>query len=150
MYKHLIEKQKPELDILYIADSSTNFPLRAHCIDLHLDFFAANEHNFYHNTFLYERIVPFLKENADLIGTYFYFSHAQKSMRTLLSQYPECSANNFSLPYFKNSLAESGFILKDCEPLDAVTDSGNNLGFGFHQKGEKMYLMPYYAQKTGQ
>ena len=150
MYKHLIEKQKPELDILYIADSSTNFPLKAHCIDLHLDFFATNEHNFYHNTFLYERMTPFLKEHADLIGTYFYFSHAQKSMRTLLSQYPECSANNFSLPYFKNSLAESGFILKDCEPLDAVTDSGNNLGFGFHQKGEKMYLMPYYAQKTGQ
>ena len=28
MYKHLIEKQKPELDILYIADSSTNFPLK--------------------------------------------------------------------------------------------------------------------------
>ena len=71
-------------------------------------------------------------------------------MRTLLSQYPECSANNFSLPYFKNSLAESDFILKDYESLDAVTDSGNNLGFGFHQKGEKMYLMPYYAQKTGQ
>lgn len=145
MYKHLIEKQKPELDILYLADASTRFPLKHHCIDIHLDFFAVNEHNFYHDTFLYERIAPYLAEKSELIGTYFYFENAPKSMRQLLSQYPECSPRNFHLDYFLTSLKESGFQLEESEDCGSVTDSGNNLGFGFHVKGEKMHLLPYYA-----
>lgn len=147
MYKHLIEKQKPELDILYIADSSTRFPLKENCIDVHLDFFAANEHNFYHDTFIYERTAPYLAEKAWLIGTYFYFDNAAKSMRLLLSQYPECYHKNFHLDYFTASLKECGFSLDDSEICPEVTDSGNNLGFGFHVKGEKMHLMPYSAQR---
>jgi len=147
MYKHLIERQKPELDILYLADSSTRFPLKENCIDVHLDFFAANEHNFYHDTFLYERIAPYLTVQAELVGTYFYFENAPKSMRLLLSQYPECSSSNFQVDHFLSSLEKSGFCLEDSEDCGAVTDSGNNLGFGFHVKGEKMHLMPYHARK---
>ena len=148
MYKHLIERQKPELDILYLADSSTRFPLKKNCIDVHLDFFAANEHNFYHDTFLFERIAPYLTAHADLIGTYFYFENAPKSMRLLLSQYPECFCMNFRLDYFLSSLKKAGFRLKGSEDCGAVTDSGNNLGFGFHVKGEKMHLMPYHASSA--
>ena len=147
MYKHLIEKQRPDLDILYLADSSTRFPLKQNCIDLHLDFFAANEHNFYHDTFLYKELSPYLKEKADLIGTYFYFEHAPKSMKLLLSQYPECYFRNFSVEYFHRSLKEHGYEILDEEDCGCTTDSGNNLGFGFHVKGEKMHLLPYHGKK---
>lgn len=74
MYKHLIEKQRPDLDILYLADSSTRFPLKSECIDVHLDFFAANEHNFYHDTFLYERLLPYLKKMQTLSALTFTLS----------------------------------------------------------------------------
>lgn len=147
MYKHLIEKQRPDLNILYLADSSTRFPLKPECIDVHLDFFAANEHNFYHNSFLYERLLPYLKKDADLIGTYFYFEHAAKSMKLLLSQYPECSENNFNLRYFREELRKNGFKLLYEEDCGCTTDSGNNLGFGFHVKGEKMHLLPYHGKR---
>lgn len=147
MYKHLIEKQRPDLDILYLADSSTRFPLKSECIDVHLDFFAANEHNFYHDTFLYERLLPYLKKDADLIGTYFYFEHAQKSMKLLLSQYPESSEKNFNLHYFREELKNNGFELLYQEDCGCITDSGNNLGFGFHVKGEKMHLLPYHGKR---
>lgn len=147
MYKHLIEKQRPDLDILYLADSSTRFPLKQHCIDIHLDFFAANEHNFYHDTFLYNEIAPYLKDTADLIGTYFYFERAPKSMKLLLSQYPECYSGNFSLEYFHHSLKEYGYKILEEEDCGYTVDSGNNLGFGFHVKGEKMHLLPYHGKK---
>lgn len=147
MYKHLIEKQRPDLDILYLADSSTSFPLKQECIDLHLDFFAVNEHNFYHSTFLYQELLPYLKKTADIIGTYFYFEHAQKSMRQLLSLYPECSPRNFNLSYFHSSLSTWGFDLLEEEDCGFITDSGNNLGFGFHVKGEKMHLLPYHGKR---
>lgn len=147
MYKHLIEKQRPDLDILYLADSSTAFPLKPGCIDIHLDFFAANEHNFYHDTFLYKEISPYLKSDADLIGTYFYFENAPKSMQSLLSQYPESHSSNFSLKYFHASLAENHYRIEDEEDCGCTTDSGNNLGFGFHVKGEKMHLLPYHGKR---
>ena len=56
MYKELIEKENYDLDILYIADASTNFPITKGCVDLNLDFFAVNEHNFYHGHRLWIRI----------------------------------------------------------------------------------------------
>lgn len=146
MYKHLIEKQRPDLDILYLADSSTSFPLKQSSIDIHLDFFAVNEHNFYHDSFLYEKLNPYLKKSADLIGTYFYFENAPKSMRLLLSQYPECFSKNFSLEYFHSSLKKAGIQLLQEEDCGYTTDSGNNLGFGFHVKGEKMHLLPYHGR----
>ena len=148
MYKHLIERQKPELDILYLADSSTRFPLKENCIDVHLDFFESRyRHQFFMSRhFLYMK-GSLLSGRAELIGTYFYFENAPKSMRLLLSQYPECSSSNFHLDYFLSSLEKAGFCLKDFEDCGAVTDSGNNLGFGFHVKGENMHLMPYHAGK---
>ena len=147
MYKHLIEKQRPDLDILYLADSSTTFPLKAECIDLHLDFFAVNEHNFYHPTFLYQQLRPYLGPQADVIGTYFYFEHAPKSMKQLLAMYPESFYQNFQNSYFHNELKKSGFQLLSEEDCGFTTDSGNNLGFGFHVKGEKMHLLPYHGKR---
>ena len=147
MYKHLIEKQRPDLDILYLADSSTTFPLKAECIDLHLDFFAVNEHNFYHPTFLYQQLRPYLGPQADVIGTYFYFEHAPKSMKQLLAMYPESFYQNFQNSYFHNELKKSGFQLLSEEDCGFTTDSGNNLGFGFHIKGEKMHLLPYHGKR---
>lgn len=147
MYKRLIEKQRSDLDILYLADSSTRFPLKPGSIDLHLDFFAANEHNFYHDTFLFKELFPYLAPKADLIGTYFYFDHAPRSMKQLLSQYPESYDKNFNLDYFHTSLEKSGYTLLEEEDCGCTTDSGSNLGFGFHVKGEKMHLLPYHGRK---
>ena len=147
MYKGLIEKQNPGLEILYLADSSTDFPLKPGCIDMHLDFFAVNEHNFYHHTFLYDKLYPYLAPHADLIGTYFYFQHAPRSMKLLISQYPEAYSRNFDLDYFRNSLKNGGYELILEEDCGCTTDSGTNLGFGFHVKGEKMHLLPYHGRK---
>lgn len=147
MYKELIEREHYQLDILYIADSSTNLPIVKHCVDLNLDFFAVNEHNFYHETFLLDQLTPYFTETAQLLGTYFYFDGGRRSMKNLLSAYSECSPNNFSLPYFLEQAAASGIRLSDSEDCGFTTDSGNNLGFSFHQTGEKMHLMSYLATR---
>ena len=143
MYKDLIERENYELPILYLADSSTDFPLKKGCVDLNIDFFAVNEHNFYHDTFLLSELKPYFKADARILGTYFYFENGHGSMKELLDTYPQCSADNFSLPYFKRETVAAGFSLDRNRVCGYTTDSGNNLGFSFHHKGEKMYLMPY-------
>ena len=90
---------------------------------------------------------PYLAPKADLIGTYFYFDHAPRSMKQLLSQYPESYYKNFDLEYFHTSMKEAGYELLEEEDCGCTTDSGANLGFGFHVKVEKMHLLPYHGRK---
>ena len=148
MYKRLMEQEGHPLNILYIADSTLQLPLVPHCVDLSIDFFAANEHNFYRPTFLYEELLPLLTRNARILGTYFYFEDGRQSLQTLQATYPKCAPYNFSLPYFKRSLEKWGFTLEKAENDGPSLDSGNNIGLGFHQKGEKLFLYPYAGRKA--
>ena len=147
MYKTLIEQENYSLPILYLADSSTDYPLKKGIVDLNLDFFAVNEHLFYHDDFLLDRLSPYLKEDGRILGTWFYFKNGQRSMKLLKQEYPESSPNNFSLPWFRQQLARSGFALDRSQVCGHTTDSGNNLGFGFHVTGDEMYLMTYLGHR---
>lgn len=151
MYKNLIEQENYDLSILYIADSSTNFPIKKDCVDLNIDYFAVNEHNFYHDTFLLNELRPYFKDDTTVLGTYFYFENGIKSMKELLDTYPSCSANNFSLRYFMGQIPLAGYGLDGHKVCGYTTDSGNNLSFSFHHKGEKMFLMSYvgHVEKGG-
>ncbi len=146
MYKKLIDQQGYERDILYIADSSFSWPLKQNIVSLNIDFFAANEHFFYNETFLFEDIKKYLVHDALMLGTYFYFMNGFESMRRLLSEYPTCSKNNFNLAFFEKEIVRTGFQVLEREDSGFTTKSGNNIGFSFHNDGEKMYLMPYLAK----
>ena len=147
MYKTLIEQENYSLPILYLADSSTDYPLKKGIVDLNLDFFAVNEHLFYHDDFLLDRLSPYLKADGRILGTWFYFKNGQRSMKLLKQDYPESSPNNFSLPWFRQQLSRSGFVLDRSQVCGHTTDSGNNLGFGFHVTGDEMYLMTYLGHR---
>lgn len=118
MYKALMERENYRLPILYIADSTLDLPLCPSCIDVNIDFFATNEHNFYRRSFFYEELTPLLKPGAWIIGTYFYFENGWRSMQKLLSQYPKCSDNNFSLQYFLKMANESGIVIDKRKSAD--------------------------------
>jgi len=147
VYKELIERQKCGLDILYIADAGLEPPIKPRTVDINIDFFALNEHNFYHHTFWLDHLSAYLKDNALALGTYFYFDHGHKSMQKLLREYPESYVNNFSKQYFLKSI-KNGFKMIDSDELGYTADSGENLGFSFHITGERMHLLSYLAQKA--
>ncbi len=111
MYKRLIEKQAPDLEILYLADSSTCFPLKPGCIDLHLDFFAAMNTTFIMIPSYIKSCSPIWRQRQTLSALIFIFDHAPRSMKQLLSQYPESYYKNFDLEYFHTSLKKAGYQL---------------------------------------
>lgn len=145
-YKEIIEQKGGPLDILYIADAGVTPPLKKGCVDIAVDFFASNEHNFYHYDFWPDHMYPYLKKNAVLTGVYFYFDNGKRSMKNLLSEYPESSPDNFSLSFFTNSLKRN-FRLTDRCDCECSLDSGENLGLGFHEKGDEMHLWAYRSEK---
>lgn len=145
-YKKLIDAQGYPLNFLYIADSSANLPLQKKCVDLSIDFFAVNEYSFYNRSFLWSDLLPVLHPDTKLVGTYFSFQNGKQSMKQLLSEYPNCSPQNFSRSDFLRSMSSGGFILSEKEEIGATADSGNNIGFSFHRTGEKMQLLSYLAR----
>lgn len=145
MYKYLIERQNYRLPILFLADSSTSFPIRKGCVDLNIDFFASNEHNFYHDSLLLKELKPFFSSNGRTVGTYFSFPSGRLSMKNLLREYPGSSKNNFSLPWFEQETERCGFRLLHEKTCGSTIDSGDNLGFSFHEYGEEMQLTTYLA-----
>lgn len=148
-YKDLIDRQGFEVDILYLADDSTKWPLKQHSVDIFLDFFSANEHQFYRQTALAAEISPYLARGAHMLGTYFYLLNGVKSMRNLLADYPEASKDNFNLKIFLRELEEHGFSLIEKNNIGFTSSSGENWCFGFHAEGEEMHLMPYLACYQG-
>lgn len=146
IYKELSERQKCCADLLYIADSSLNPPLRKNCIDLNVDFFAANEHNFYYPSFWPDALSPYMKENCETAGVYFYFDGGRRSMERLLREYPESWHRSFNKNVFLEN-AKRAFTITESEELGFTTDSGENLGFSFHEKGEKMCLLAYRMER---
>jgi DNA-binding transcriptional MerR regulator len=148
LYKSLIEQHNYDLDILYIADNSTHYPIKHNTIDLFLDFFGSNELNFFSEEYLIAELLPYLKAKSTIIGTYFHVINGHKTMENLLKLYPESSRNNFNYKLFVENLKTNNFILADSKTIGSVNKTGNKRGFDFHQDGEDLYLTSFMAQRS--
>lgn len=144
-YKEVIQRQGCPCPILYIADSSDAPPIRPGAIQCVMDFFAANEHNFYHQDLYLNTLRPYLSPDCRLFGVYFFFRRGVRSMKKLLDDYPEAAPHNFDFHWFRQALSRH-FLLLETEDLGPSLDSGKNLGLGFHVAGEELHLQPYCAR----
>ena len=145
-YKAIIERQGLPCDVLYISDCSSAPPLRENIIDCVMDFFAVNEHNFYHGDFYLNQLLPYLRRECELFGVYFFFKDGGASRRKLLA---ESSPNNFNIQWFFREI-EQNFHVFETTDCGFSLNSGTNLGLGFHVPGEEMHLQPYYARQRRQ
>ena len=68
MYKERIEYLKLDLDILYLADGSGNYPLKKESVDLFIDYFSSNYCKVRRGESLPGRMAEYLKENGEMIG----------------------------------------------------------------------------------
>ena len=76
-------------------------PIKKKCVDITVDFFATNEHNFYDDYFWPDYMSAYLKDGGVAAGVYFYFDGGKRFMKNLLRSYPEASRNNFSSRFFR-------------------------------------------------
>lgn len=82
------------------------------------------------------------------MGTFFYFDPFSKSIKNLCEKYHEAYIHNFDIKYFKDSLKEGDFHIKDASNIGYITVSGDNRAFSFHEDGERLHLYSFYGERN--
>ena len=147
MYKRKLDRSAPDLEILYLADASLDFPIRWGCVEGFVDFFGSNEHGFYHHQDLVCGLERFFSPRALVLGTYFHYPPGGASVRQLCREYPEAAMHNFDVRRYRRILEDRGFRVEEGEPVGAVTDPGKNLAFSFHRSDEELGLWSFLARR---
>ena len=118
-------------------------PLVPGCVDLNIDLLLPPQRAQLLPAHLFlRRTASPSPENARILGTYFYFDGGRKSMETLLATYPKASPPQLLPALVQTQPGKMGSTLEQAENDGPSPDSGNNIGFGFHQKGEKLVPVP--------
>lgn len=143
-YKSVIEWAGAPCDILYIAAAGPRLPLREQVVDCTMDFFSSNEHNFYEQGLYLPQLIPYLKDNTELFGVYFYLEGGEHSMRNLKRDYPTSDPNNFNVHWFLDEMGKN-FRILETEECGAVEDCGHAAGLDFHNTGDPVHLLAYHG-----
>lgn len=148
LYKGYIDQMGLDLNIVYLT-SDSSLPIREGSVDLLLDYNSTNEHGIFSREYYLDKMRRYLKPEANVVGTYFYFEPRSRSLQNLIASYPENHPDNYTLNYFKDALKCGGYRLLEEERIGVTCDSGPGLTFIFHEKEEKLFLNSFVLKKMG-
>ncbi len=110
-YKRLLESLGEERDFLFIADNSFHFPIKANCVDLLVDCMSDNEFSLYDPGSYIEKMNPYLKDTAKVVGTLLSFDGVTRSQQLIHEKYPEGNELPHSRARTEKQYKEAGFSL---------------------------------------
>ena len=147
-FKKMIEQQNPKLNILYIVDKTCHYPLKKECVDIFTDICSINDYGAFHrDEDLITAIRPYLKPEADLIGTYLYCRGQSPTYKNLIANHPDCARSNYLISYFHDLIRENGASLLCEEDVGFVDEwCGENPCFFFHVDKDPVYFHMYHCK----
>lgn len=150
LYKDHIDRANLGLEIIYIADSTFNPPIKKKSVDIFLDSHSNNEFMFFNQNYIQDVTEHLCNDNYLLCGTFLsYESQNCKSIENLHRCYPESSADNFNYNNYKKHFLQSGKYRLITEYNCGYTENMNECeGISFHSEKEKMYFNFYVWQKN--
>lgn len=149
MYKEKIDSLNLGLNILYMVNSSSKYPLKHGCLDVHLDYFSTNEYSLFHeNCNLTSTIMPYFGEKSHFLGTFFFLKKNSQSFVELKKRFPQMPNDAFLQPVFKKSIQDLPLSMLDEEYTGFAVNTGNNQPFPLSVKGEKLGLYSFYYTRS--
>ncbi len=144
LYKHYIEQLNLELDILYLADNSMNWPLLPHCVDMMVDFLDDGEHSLYSKQFYIQEVGLFLKKKAQIVGASLGYDEGAKSLKQLALKYPEGGWQAFHWAQVPQLYAQAGYRYLRQE-IGILTQTSDGYAFACHIDGENLRIGYFHA-----
>ena len=111
MYKERIEYLKLDLDILYLADGSGDYPLKKESVDLLIDYFSSNYRETARGESMHRQIFKYLKRDAEITGCYFSGKAGERQ---------------FDKRQFLEEMRENGFALIKERIIDCPVEVGKD------------------------
>ena len=143
MYKALIELLNLDLNILFIADASTNYPIKNKCVDLLVSFFGENEHLFYHQDAYIVDTEKYYAPGYHVLGAFMAYKQHAQSRVNLKEKYPQSSFNVHDFEYLQNTFSaiyDKNFTYKR---IGDVLKSPDKYSFSCHAEGEILKIYQY-------
>ena len=148
MYKSALEMMGNDIEVLFIAGDGGEIPLAHGAVDVFVDFFGSNEHQFFNSSALADELSVFLSPAAYVVGTYFSIPGGRQSIKAMKHYYPEASSDNFNLALFKESVSKAGYVQIMSEYIGETADTGEDYRcLGFVDKDEKVRLDSFLLKK---
>lgn len=146
MYKSLIETLGFERNILYIADSQMDYPLRDGCVDVLISYFGENEHQLYHTNCYMKDAKRYLKKCISIVGTFLSYKRNSKSLKNIQEKYPESSDRCYRIDFLEEDYIKNGFRI-ETELLAAILDTQKrNFAFACQKPGEALSVYCFQAK----
>lgn len=148
MYKSSLEMKGTDLEVLFIAHDGTDIPITPGVVDIFVDFFGSNEHQFFNDSCLIDKLSDYMASTSYVVGTYFSISGGRRSVNMMKQYYPEASSDNFNLAVFKENVQKAGFFGILSEHIGETSDTGEDYRcLGFIEKDEKLSLDSFLLKK---
>lgn len=147
-YKKLLEQLNLPLNILFIADNSTGYPLRNQCVDLLISFFGDNEYLLYHNGFYIQAAGNYMKDDSLILGATMSLSRKSRTRMRLSEKYPESSPVTHNLTELKNAYEAENYSFTS-EKVGYMVKTCKEYAYECHQDGEPLSMYYFRAKKTG-
>ncbi len=149
MYKELIDSLNLDLDIFYVADASLNYPLEKNCVDVGIDFFACNEHQFYHDDTLIEATGKYFSEHATILGSYMSLPPNARSRQMVKLKYPESASLAYTFSNIRHTFKANDFTM-EWHLIGSVMKTQNQFSFECHLDNEELRTYHYVAWRSRQ
>lgn len=147
MYKELISSLGLDLDVLYIADASLEYPLMDGCVDVIVDFFSSTEHDLYFKGRYYEAMNPYLKADACVLGVMMDMNVNAKSRQLFAGKYPEGSSELMRYKLTEKELIKQGFAVEN-HLLGAVWKTQDQFIFSCHLNNEELRFIYFKGKRN--
>ncbi|WP_202708815.1 MerR family transcriptional regulator [Sporosalibacterium faouarense] len=142
LLKNILERSDNKKNILFICSDFKEIPIQEKTIDLLIDYSGTSNYSFAHTEFLLEDINKYVKDQADLIGSYILFKNFASN-----SLIEDSHRKNFLLNNVKNKLSGLGYKCLQENISDYIEKGG--LFENYFVDGEVVYTYQYHGKRLG-
>ena len=148
MYKKLIEYLNLDLNILFIADNSVEYPLKNNCVDILISFFGETEFQLYHNMTYIKATKKFYKNNIKVLGAYISIDKNSKTRKLILKKYPEAGKEySYNFAKTQEEYQKENFNLL-CNKFLVNSNATLNFASSCYSEKDPLYLYTFLGEKV--
>lgn len=145
--KGRLAQNHPNLQALYIESSDWRLPLAPATVNLIVDSLSFNDFSLDNRIFPLLPMMPYLKQDARVLGHYLYYQPPAASLTRIRHLFPQAHERTYYPDYLDENFSCVGMEISERKLLGYTKDPGSYLRY--HVPNEKLHFLAYSAKYCG-